>query len=1088
MNLPPSYGVRKSQERRAWVKRVTVALPLLCLLIFGAVIGVRLSSNSTGASAAGLVSLSGHVPSLVKKSSLVGAADPNQSLTLSIGLKLRNTDSLKSYVDSQSKAHTVSKHHLKPSEVTAAYAPLSSSQQRVITYLRGYGFTVTLTVSQHLVIGIKGTVADAENAFHLHINNYHSSTGRDFYAPASNPLVPANLAGLIQSISGLDNVRHFTHPPVKSTKRSVSAVKANGVSCLGQGSASNGYYLPSQFATGYNLTGLYNAGYHGEGQTIGLVEFDNYSSSDISAYTRCYGGASVPINRVLVDGGAGNPSQGAFEVELDMETILSATPKLAGLNVYEAPNNDTGNIDMWGQIISNDAVPVVSTSWGVCEPGANSTALQQENSLFMLAAAQGQTIVAASGDYGTNDCRIPLSSTNPVPFQAVDDPASQPYVTGVGGTTLTLNGNNTYNSETVWNNHFIQTLDDVLAGGGGLSSVWHRPDWQSGPGVINGYSNGQREVPDVSLNADPNIGYLVYCSVAATGCSAAGFYSAGGTSAAAPMWAAFIALTNEKTLHDGGFNIGFINPYLYQINQNTGGTSYSNDFHDVTSGNNDGLNDGKTIYPATAQYDLASGLGSYNALNLANDLETLANTKNGARSAPANKTWYFAEGSVGGQFTEYLTLLNPNASQAAHVSVQYLFENQAAVTKTYTLAASTRFTLNVNDELGIAPPAAQQAISAIVTSDVAIVAERPMYFNRPDLSSSGTDVLGATHATNTTFYFAAGDTNQTSSDNSREFITILNPNSSTATITATYYSGGQVVDSENLSVLALHRGTITTPYRGLAAIKVTSTIGVVIERPIYFKINVPTAGGTVTGAASTIAATTPGNDWLFAEGHTADNFQENLVLANFNTGTASATVKLEYTNGAVQNVPVTISAQSQLTFDVNNAYLHPVSGFSGTTTPDVSIEVTSTSPIVAERVMYFKYKGAISGGTDVVGQPGPSAPSVYSFAEGYTTSSFEEWLTLQNPNANSEVVDITLFFDGTIVQKEMTLAPHSRTTININSIVTPVATAYPSPTAYAVSMDVQVFGGGTVVVERPLYFNYGGVSPGGTDIIGYTGN
>ncbi|MDQ2907014.1 MAG: S53 family peptidase [Chloroflexota bacterium] len=1086
MNFRPSHGVRKSQERRIWIKRVTVALPLLCLLIFGVVIGARLSSNSTGASAASLVSLPGHVPSLVKKSSLVGAVNPNQSLSLSIGLKLRNTDSLKTYVDSQSKAHTVSKHHLKPSEVAAAYAPLSSSQQRVITYLQSYGFTVTLTVSQHLIIGVKGTVADAENAFHLHINNYHSSTGRDFYAPASDPLVPANLAGLIQSVAGLDNVRHFTRPPVKSTKRSAPTVKANGVSCLGTNP--NFYYLPSQFASGYNLTGLYNAGYHGEGQTIGLVEFDNYASSDISAYTSCYGGASVPVNRVLVDGGAGNPSVGAFEDELDIENILSAAPKLAGLNVYEAPNSDTGNIDMWGQIISNDAIPVVSTSWGVCETYANSAVLQQENSLFVLAAAQGQTIVAAAGDYGTNDCRIPLGNTNPAPFQSVDDPASQPYVTGVGGTTLTLNGNNTYNSETVWNNGVVQNANDVLAGGGGLSSVWSRPGWQSGPGVINAYSNGNREVPDVSLNADPNRGYLVYCSVVATGCSPAGFYSAGGTSAAAPMWAAFIALTNEKTLHDGGFNIGFINPYLYQIDQNVSGTSYSNDFHDVTSGNNDGLNDGKNIYPATAQYDLASGLGSYNGLNLANDLETLANTKNGARSAPANKTWYFAEGSVGGQFTEYLTLLNPNASQTAHVSVQYLFENQAAVTKTYTLAASTRFTVNVDGELGIAPPAAQQAISAIVTSDVAIVAERPMYFNRPsDLSASGTDVLGATHATNTTFYFAAGDTNQTSSDNSKEFITILNPNSSTATITATYYSGGAVVDTETLSVPALHRGTITTPYRGLAAIKVTSSIGVVVERPIYFKINVPTAGGTVTGAASTIAATTPGNDWLFAEGHTADNFQENLVLANFNAGTASATIKLEYTNGAVQSVPVTISTQSQLTFDVNNAYLHPVSGFSGTTTPDVSIEVTSTSPIVAERVMYFKYKGAISGGTDVVGEAGPSAHSVYSFAEGYTTSSFEEWLTLQNPNANSEVVDITLFFDGTIVQKEMTLAAHSRTTININSIVTPVAAAYPSSTAYAVSMDVQVFGG-TVVAERPLYFKYAGVSPGGTDIIGYTGN
>jgi hypothetical protein len=379
-----------------------------------------------------------------------------------------------------------------------------------------------------------------------------------------------------------------------------------------------------------------------------------------------------------------------------------------------------------------------------------------------------------------------------------------------------------------------------------------------------------------------------------------------------------------------------------------------------------------------------------------------------------------------------------------------------------------------------------------VTSDVPIVAERPMYFNRAsDLSSSGTDVLGSTNATKTTFYFAAGDTNQTSSDNTKEFVTILNPSSTaTANITATYYSVGAVVDTETLAVLPLHRGTIQTPFQGLAAIKVTSDVGVVVERPIYYhSITVPTAGGTVTGAASTVAATTPGDDWLFAEGHTADDFQENLVLANFGTSSTTATINLEYTNGSVQSVPVTVNAQSQLTFDVNNAFLHPIAGFSGTATADVSIEVTSAAPIVAERVMFFRYKGTVSGVTDVVGEPGPSAHSIYSFAEGYTLNSFEEWLTLQNPNASSEVVAITLFFDSTIVEKEVTLPAHSRTTIGINSIVAPIATAYPAANpgdGYNVSIDVQAFTG-TVVAERPLYFNYVSQSPGGTDIIGYTG-
>lgn len=1096
MNLRSLPGTGTLLERRAWLKRVTIVLPLLCLIVFGTVIATSLVRNATNASAAGLESLTGHVPALVKTSTQVGPLDANQSITLSIGLQLRNTDSLKSYVDSLSRTDSLTKKHLTPAEIAAAYAPLASSQQSVIAYLQSYGFHVTQTLSQHLVIGVQGTVGDVENAFHVQMNNYRSSQGQSFYAISNEPMVPANLAGLIQDIGGLDNVAHFTHPPIKPLSQRPANVSATSATCPG----APGALLPSQFATAYNLNGFYNAGFHGEGQTVGLVEFDDFTQADINHYTSCYGGNHVPINRIQVDGGSGPIGPGAIEAELDMELILSAAPDLASLNVYEAPNSFTGSTDLFAQIINNDAVPVVSTSWGICEVEETSADLQQENALFTIAAAQGQTFVASSGDEGTNDCALglPTASNN-----TVDDPASQPFVTGVGGTSLAINGNNTYGSETVWNNGAIDNGQLVIAGGGGISNQWPMPSWQQGPGVNNAFTSGSpcaapsgsncREVPDVSLNADPNsnAAYLEFCTVAASCSGLPNWFAIGGTSAAAPMWAAFMALTNEKSLKDGGFNVGFINPLLYQIDQNLNGTSYANDFHDITVGNNDGFNDGGSTYPATANYDMASGLGSYNAWNLGQDLEKLASAQNSTRSVPANTTWYFAEGSVGGQFTEFLTLLNPGTT-TAHVSVQYLFENQPEITKTYTVAASTRFTINANSELGIAPSAPQQAISVIATSDVPIVAERPMYFNRTDLSSSGTDVLGATNITHTTFFFANGDSTQNAgTDVSKEFITVLNPSATqTATLTATYYSGGAIVGTSPLTVLPLHRGTISvnSVFQGKEAIQVTSNIGVVVERPVYVHANVPTAGGERSGAASTVGATTPGDDWLFAEGHTADSFQENLVLANFNTTATTATINLEYTNGTVQSVPVTVNGRSQLFFDVNNAFIHPLNGCGCTPTADVSVDVTSAAPIVAERVIFFHYQGAISGMTDVVGEPGPSVPSTYSFAEGFTASSFQEWLTLQNPNATSEVVVITLFFDGTIVQKEVTLPAHSRTTFFINSIVDPVATAYPSSNGNEVSIDVQAFGGGTVVVERPLYFNFLGVSQGGSDVIGYTGN
>jgi hypothetical protein len=246
--------------------------------------------------------------------------------------------------------------------------------------------------------------------------------------------------------------------------------------------------------------------------------------------------------------------------------------------------------------------------------------------------------------------------------------------------------------------------------------------------------------------------------------------------------------------------------------------------------------------------------------------------------------------------------------------------------------------------------------------------------------------------------------------------------------------------------------------------------------------NVSNAGGSVSGAASAVAATTSGTDWLFAEGYTGTDYQEYLVLANFGSSNATATVNLEYTNGVVQKVSVTVAPQSQFYFNVNN-----YKGFSGATN-SVSAEITSDNPIVAERVMYFHYSmnGSLHPGyNDVVGQAGPASQSVYDFAEGSVGTNFNLWLTLQNPNSTSVTVAITLFADDTIIQKEITLLAHSRSSVLVNGIVDPIIAAYPNSAGASVSMAVQSFGG-PIVAERPEYFTFSG-DTGDTDVIGYTG-
>lgn len=1103
-----SWGNGPRTPRR--VSLVLVVL-LLCATITGALVTLRfLPGRTTGAQASTLVQLPGHIPGLVKRSVQLGAADPNSPIQLMIGLRPRNAQALKSYVDSLSRSHSTTAHrYLKPAQIAAAFAPAPTAQNAFIAYMQQAGFRLTQTYTDHLMLGFTGTIGEAEQAFQIQINNYRSPTGRQFYAPDTEPSVPAALAPVIQSISGLDTARVFTHPPVIAKQRSTPQSASPRVTCPTAQSGPFNYYLPGQIASAYNLSGLYSSSYRGEGQTIGLLELDDYVSYDISTYTSCYGGSSVPISRILVNGGTGHaPGSGAIEVELDMELVLSAAPRLASLKVYEAANTVVGYIADWSQMIYNDAVPIISTSWGSCESSGFAQAVySQENSMFQIAALQGQTILAAAGDSGSNDCGNTMPTT-----PAVDDPASQPYVTGVGGTTLSLNSNGSYNTESVWNNSYG-------SGGGGISSLWSMPSWQQGPGVINSFSSNVpcgasagsycREVPDVALNADPTTGYAVYCTAVAQGSSGPCFPGnpwlvVGGTSAGAPMWAAMVALANEKSLHDGNFNLGFLDPMLYQIDANASSTSYSNDFHDTTTGSNYTTGDGNNEYPAGANYDMASGLGSYNAAALAADLEKLAKNQTSSRTSPANTTWYFAEGSVGGSFSEYITLLNPDPVNAATVNVTYLFQNKPAVTVQHQFPASSRFTINVNADLGVPTNAAQQAISAIVQSvanngipAVPIVAERPMYFNFRGIKS-GTDVMGATNATGTQFYFAEGDTRASSNgQNYSTFITILNPSAtSTAHVQITYYSHGSAVESDTVTVGPLQRGTGLPRIHQQFALKVTSDIGIVVERPMYFNDTIATAGGWTTGAASAIGATTlgpnSGSDWLFAEGYTGtgNNFQEYLVLANFTNSDTIANVKLEYTNGTVQTVPVTVPALSQYYFDVNYANSHPIGGCSCTPTSSLSAEVNASTPsIVAERLMYFHYgPQRISGGTDVVGEAGPSSHAVYTFAEGFTQGSFNEYLTLQNPNNSPETVAITLFADNTVVQEQLQLLPHSRTTVNINYLVVPMATAYPTNPnylGYEVSMDIQAFNG-TVVAERPLYFNYFG-DPGGTDVLGYTG-
>ena len=596
--------------------KLVVLLGLVTILLAGTVLVTGRFLIPANAAPAFAPTSIGNTSPLIRQSRLLGVDHADRTLHMSVGLSLRNQDQLTILLNNLYNPQSPSYHHyLSVAQFTREFSPTAQQQQAVENYLTGQGFTVTHTYANHLLIDFSGSQSLAERVFGVSIKDYQNERGQHFFANANTPTLPAYLASYVSYIGGLDNAAQYSHPPVPAKHGSANHAHAAS-SCP---TAASGPYIPSQLATAYNYTGLYNAGLQGQGQTVGLFELDGYSTSDIQTYAQCFGGGSVPLRNVVLDGFNGQPGAGAIEVELDIETIISMAPKLSKLVVYEAPNTTQGYNDEFARIVT-DRTPVVSVSWGECETAAGQSEAQQENQYFQEAAAQGQTILVAAGDSGSESC----FSQNYDFSLTADDPASQPYVTGVGGTTLSVNSNNSYHSETVWNDGFFGG-----AGGGGLSQFWKTPSWQKGPGVQNSYSNGMRETPDVSLNADPNTGYNVYCT-AGSSCTgsgglggASGWITVGGTSAAAPMWAAMIALTNQEAAQHGKGVIGFLNPLLYSIGS---GSHYSRDFHDITppsSSSSPSNNDELGIYgayPVTNGYDMATGWGSFNAANLAADL------------------------------------------------------------------------------------------------------------------------------------------------------------------------------------------------------------------------------------------------------------------------------------------------------------------------------------------------------------------------------------------------------------------------------------------------------------------------------------
>jgi kumamolisin len=486
-----------------------------------------------------------------------GSVAAGKRISVAISLAPRRDKALDTFVAKVSNPRSSSYgHYLTKRQFAARFGRSDAEIKQLKGYLRAQGLTVGTVHSGNLLVDASGTAAQLEKAFGTKLSTWKdAASGRSFYANDTAPTLPTAIASLVSDVSGLNNRAQLHH----QTPSTVTPHNGPG-----------GGYTPAQLKGGYNVSGTYT----GSGQKIALLEFDGFQQSNITKYDTNYSLGSPTPTVQNVDGGSGALGDGQVEVELDIEVLHAIAPK-ANVTVFEGPNSDAGEVDTY-QAIVDSGIPTTSISWGAAESARTTSNINAVDAVFKAGAAEGLGFYAASGDDGSDDAGDGGTS--------VDYPASDPYVTGVGGTKLTVTSANAWSKEVAWS-----------GGGGGKSSVFKIPSWQTA--VQKSAGGGYRQVPDVSAHANPSPGVSIY--------SQGSWSSVGGTSAAAPEWAAFAALYNQQAAAAGKANLGFANPALY--------TASGTGFHDITSGSNGD-------YSAATGWDFTTGWGSYNAATLASKL------------------------------------------------------------------------------------------------------------------------------------------------------------------------------------------------------------------------------------------------------------------------------------------------------------------------------------------------------------------------------------------------------------------------------------------------------------------------------------
>jgi len=554
---------------------------------------------------------------------------------------------------------------LTPDQFAARFGVSQSDIDKVTTWLQQQGFSVDSVGRSRTMIRFSGTVGQVNLAFQTQMH-YYTVNGVKHFAPSTVLSVPSAIAPAVAAITDLNDFR--PHPMIIPNRLRPAFTSSQSGSV---------FFAPGDVKTAYGF-GALGGSETGTGQSIAVMGQSAVNLSDIHNFQTAAGLTVKDPTMILVPGtGTSTIVNGGDEGESDLDLEWSgAIAPGADIRFVYTGNSTTANVfDAIAYAVDENIANIITISYGACETAMTSTTASAIDQFFSQASAQGQTVVAASGDLGSTACYGDTANqltTTQQQALAVNYPASSPYVTAVGGTEIET-ANDTSTNTTYWQaksssdiiNSLIQYIpevawnDDALnvqqgctsnclsATGGGASTYFGKPTWQSGiPGIP---SDSKRDLPDISLYASPSLPGYLFCTsdtsdwiqannntnpptVAQVASCNSGFRDsstqyltvAGGTSFAAPIFSGMVAILNQKQGYTTGQ--GLINTTLYSLARNT--TTYQAVFHDITKGSGSGTigtgnqcqststdcsssSGSTTKYGTTAGYDLATGLGSF---------------------------------------------------------------------------------------------------------------------------------------------------------------------------------------------------------------------------------------------------------------------------------------------------------------------------------------------------------------------------------------------------------------------------------------------------------------------------------------------